>query len=109
MLPLTFNDPADYDKVRPDDKISLVGLKDLAPGKVTNLMLNKLNGFLLMGCFTLQPVKCILKHADGSKDEVLLNHTYNEQQIEWFKAGSALNRMADVFASEGKNGKNKTK
>ncbi|KAH7724492.1 aconitate hydratase [Aphelenchoides avenae] len=79
MLPLTFADPTDYDKVRPDDRVSLVGLKDLAPGK---------------------PVKCILKHKDGSKDELLLNQTLNEGQIEWFKAGSALNRMKQVLTGK---------
>lgn len=47
-----------------------------------------------------QPLKCILNHADGSKDEILLNHTFNEQQIEWFKAGSALNRMKQLAASK---------
>lgn len=72
MLPLTFDDPADYDKVRPDDKLSLKGLAQLTPGK---------------------PVRCVLKHGDGSSDEFSLNHTMNEQQIEWFKHGSALNRM----------------
>jgi aconitate hydratase len=71
MLPLTFANPADYDKVRPDDRVSIVGLGSFAPGK---------------------PLKCVLKHSDGSKDEFELNHTFNEQQIEWFKAGSALNR-----------------
>jgi len=72
LLPLTFSNPSDYDKVRPDDRISLVGLKDLAPGK---------------------PVKCVLKHKDGSKEEISLLHTYNDAQINWFKAGSALNHM----------------
>lgn len=75
MLPLTFSNPKDYDKVQPTDKVSLLGLKNLAPGK---------------------QVKCVLKHADGSSDEILLNHTFNEQQIEWFKAGSALNRMKEL-------------
>ncbi|VDM11305.1 unnamed protein product [Wuchereria bancrofti] len=72
MLPLTFADPNDYNKVKPDDKISIVGLNDFAPGK---------------------PLKCILKHADGKKDEIWLSHSFNEAQIEWFKAGSALNHM----------------
>jgi aconitate hydratase len=76
VLPLTFANAADYDKVQPSDRISLVGLKELAPEK---------------------PVKCVLKHADGSTDEFMLNHTMNEGQIEWFKAGSALNRMAEVI------------
>lgn len=86
MLPLTFNDPADYDKVQPDDTVSLLGLAELAPNK---------------------PVTCVLKHKDGNEEEIQLNHSYNPQQIEWFKAGSALNRMADVFASEGRTSKRK--
>lgn len=76
MLPLTFANPTDYDKVRPDDRVSIVGLGSFAPGK---------------------PLKCVLKHSDGSKDEFELNHTFNEQQIEWFKAGSALNRMKEIL------------
>ena len=79
MLPFTFSDPKDYEKVRPDDRVSLIGLSELAPGK---------------------PVKCVLKHQDGKQDEFLLNHTLNEGQIEWFKAGSALNHMAKLFASQ---------
>ncbi|VDL68856.1 unnamed protein product, partial [Nippostrongylus brasiliensis] len=79
MLPLTFADPADYDKIDPADKVSIVGLKDFAPGK---------------------QLKAVIKKPDGSKVEILLNHTFNEQQIEWFKAGSALNRMKQVFASK---------
>lgn len=47
-----------------------------------------------------QPVECHIKHADGKVDKIKLNHTLNEQQIEWFKAGSALNRMADVIAGK---------
>lgn len=77
MLPLTFSNASDYDKIRPDDKISLVGLKDLAPGK---------------------PVKCVIKHSDNTTEEIMLNHTLNEGQITWFKAGSALNRMKEIFA-----------
>lgn len=77
LLPLTFSNPSDYDKVQPTDKIDLVNLKEFAPNK---------------------PVKCVLKHKDGSKDEILLNHTFNESQIEWFKAGSALNKMAELIA-----------
>ena len=79
MLPLTFANPADYDKVQPSDKISIHGLTTFAPGK---------------------PLKAVLKHKDGSKDEVTLNHTFNEQQIDWFKAGSALNRMKQVAAKK---------
>jgi aconitate hydratase len=72
MLPLTFDNPADYDKVKEDDKIDL-DVKGIAPGK---------------------QVKMTLKHSDGTSDEVMLNHTMNKQQIEWFKVGSALNLMA---------------
>ncbi|MEJ2104120.1 MAG: aconitate hydratase [Ignavibacteriaceae bacterium] len=73
MLPLTFADPKDYDKVKEDDKVDLLVSK-LAPEK---------------------QVLMILKHKDGSKDEILLNHTMNETQIKWFKAGSALNLIAE--------------
>ena len=72
MLPLTFADPKDYDKVQEEDKITLK-ISDLAPEK---------------------PVKMIIKHRDSSTDEALLNHTMNEAQIKWFKAGSALNLIA---------------
>ena len=72
MLPLTFADPKDYDKIKEDDKVDLL-ISNLAPDK---------------------PVKMIVKHSDGSKDEVMLNHTFNSAQIEWFKAGSALNLIA---------------
>jgi aconitate hydratase len=69
MLPLTFDNPADYDLVREDDLVDL-DVTALSPGS---------------------SVMMTLKHSDGSKDTVKLNHTMNEQQIEWFKAGSALN------------------
>jgi aconitate hydratase len=72
MLPLTFANPADYDKVREDDKIDL-DVKNIAPESL---------------------VKMTLHHSDGTKDEVILNHTMNKQQIDWFKVGSALNLMA---------------
>jgi len=78
MLPLTFSDKADYDKVRPDDKVSIVGLESFQPGK---------------------QLQCVLSHSDGSSDTILLDHTFNEQQIDWFKAGSALNRMKEAAAS----------
>ena len=70
ILALTFSNPDDYEKILEDDKISLVELNDIQPGK---------------------QVKCIISHADGNKDEILLNHSYNKAQIEWFKSGSALN------------------
>ena len=70
ILALTFSNPDDYEKILEDDRISLIELNDLAPDK---------------------QVKCIISHSDGSKDEILLNHSYNKSQIEWFKSGSALN------------------
>ena len=70
MLALTFADKNDYDKVQEDDSIDIVGLTDFAPGK---------------------PLTVVLHHADGSSDSITVNHTYNAQQIGWFKAGSALN------------------
>ncbi|KAJ7773506.1 aconitate hydratase [Mycena olivaceomarginata] len=73
MLALTFVDPADYDKIEPSDRVDIEGLESFAPGK--NLTL-------------------VAKHADGSKDEIPLAHSFNEGQIAWFKAGSALNLMA---------------
>lgn len=75
LLPLTFANPADYDKFRPDDKISITGLKTFTPGK---------------------PLHAVIKHSDGSKETIELNHTFNETQIEWFQAGSALNRMKEL-------------
>jgi len=72
MLALTFVNKEDYDKVQERDKISVKGLKEFAPGR--NLTVE-------------------LLHADGTKDTFEVAHTYNEQQIEWFKAGSALNAM----------------
>jgi aconitate hydratase len=70
MLALTFSNEADYDKIHEDDRIDFIDLTQFAPGK---------------------PLTLVFKHADGSSDTLLCNHTYNEQQIEWFKAGGALN------------------
>ena len=70
LLALTFSNPDDYEKILEDDKISLVDLNNLQPGK---------------------QVKCIITHNDGNKEEIMLNHSYNQSQIEWFKSGSALN------------------
>ena len=70
ILALTFSNPDDYEKILEDDKISLLELNKLEPNK---------------------QVKCVLTHKDGGKDDILLNHSYNKAQIEWFKAGSALN------------------
>lgn len=73
MLPLTFANPADYDKIREGDRVSLVGLAELAPGR---------------------PLTMLVRHADGTTEEVLLNHSFNENQLGWFRAGSALNLIA---------------
>jgi aconitate hydratase len=70
MLGLTFQNPADYDKILEDDTIHTIDLSQFAPNK---------------------PITLKLEHKDGSVDEIKCNHTYNEGQIEWFKAGSALN------------------
>lgn len=78
MLALTFADPSDYDKVQEDDHIDLIGLTGFAPA---------------------QPLTVRLHHDDGSQDEFPVNHTYNALQIEWFKAGSALNLISRANAA----------
>ena len=70
LLALTFQDSADYDRVQETDRMSLVGLNELAPGK---------------------PVTCHLHHTSGTRETLQLRHSYNQSQIEWFKAGTALN------------------
>jgi len=70
MLALTFADKNDYDKIMEDDSIDVIGLTEFVPGKSLNI---------------------VIKHADGSSDTIEVNHSYNEQQIEWFKEGGALN------------------
>ncbi|APF16833.1 aconitate hydratase [Caldithrix abyssi] len=70
ILALTFADPADYDKIQEDDVIDVIDLVEFAPGK---------------------PLTLIARHADGTEDVIKANHSYNAYQIEWFKAGSALN------------------
>ena len=72
VLALTFENPKDYEKIRETDRISLVGLDRLEQGK---------------------SVKCYIHHEDGSKEEITLIHSYNRFQIEWFRAGSALNLL----------------
>ena len=72
LLPLTFQDPADYDLIQEDDRISLIDLYKLTE----NI-----------------PVTCVIKHADGSEDRLELDHTFAESQVAWFKAGSALNLL----------------
>jgi aconitate hydratase len=74
MLALTFANPADYDLIQEDDTIAILGLTSFAPGK---------------------PLTVQLTHADGSTHEISVNHTYNQGQIEWFKAGSALNLIKE--------------
>ena len=70
MLALTFADKNDYEKIQEDDSIDIIGLTDFTPGK---------------------PLTMVFHHSDGTKDEITVNHSYNAQQIEWFKAGAALN------------------
>jgi aconitate hydratase len=70
MLGITFKDEANYDKVQEDDTIDIIDLESFAPDK---------------------PLTLVLHHSDGSSDRIEAQHTYNENQIEWFKAGSALN------------------
>lgn len=70
MLGLTFANKDDYDKILEDDTIDIVGLTTFSPDV---------------------PLTLVLNHADGSKEEITVNHSYNAQQIEWFKAGGALN------------------
>jgi aconitate hydratase len=70
LLALTFTDPADYDRIWEDDRVSLVGLAGMAPGK---------------------PVECRLRHADGSSEILWLSHSFSASQLEWFRRGSALN------------------
>ncbi len=72
MLALTFANPKDYDKVRQDDEVDITTLSKFAPG---------------------EPLTVTLKHADGTKDKFKVNHTYNQAQIDWVKAGSALNKI----------------
>lgn len=77
MLALTFDNKDDYDKIQEDDTIDVVGLKDMLPGK---------------------PLTIILHHKDGTSEEIKANHSYNESQIEWFRAGSALNIIREQYA-----------
>lgn len=81
MLALTFNEKTDYDKVQEDDVIDIIGLTEFSPNK---------------------PLAVRLHHCDGTADIITANHTYNEQQIEWFKAGGALNIIRREFAAQDK-------
>jgi aconitate hydratase A / 2-methylisocitrate dehydratase len=80
VLPLTFADPADYDRVRETDRVTLANLRDLAPGV---------------------PVSAILRHEDGGIDTITLCHTLNNEQIAWFRAGSALNLLRRQHGTTG--------
>ena len=72
LLALTFQDPDDYERIREDDRISLMGLGALAPG---------------------QPVICRVRHADGAAETLTLRHSCTAAQLQWFRAGSALNLL----------------
>ncbi|MEM7087254.1 MAG: aconitate hydratase [Bacteroidota bacterium] len=78
MLGLTFANEADYDLIQEDDTFNFVDIADFAPGK---------------------PLTIEIVHADGSKDEISVNHTYNDSQIEWYREGSALNLIKKENAS----------
>ena len=75
ILPLTFADPADYDKVQEGDRFDITGLADFAPGK---------------------QLAVVLHHADGSSYRFAVDHTLTDEQISWFKAGSALNKIKEA-------------
>jgi aconitate hydratase len=72
LLALTFTDPADYERIREGDRVSLVGLAALRPGA---------------------PVECLIEHADGTRESLALRHSYGASQLAWFRAGSALNSL----------------
>jgi aconitate hydratase len=75
MLALTFSNKEDYNKILEDDQIDVIGLTEFAPEK---------------------PLTLVLHHVDGTQESISVNHTYNKNQIEWFKAGSALNLMGII-------------
>jgi aconitate hydratase len=79
MLALTFDDKNDYERFKEDDTIDIIGLTSFAPN---------------------QKLKLSLHHSDGTIDEIFVNHSYNEQQIEWFKEGAALNIIRRDFAKQ---------
>jgi aconitate hydratase len=86
MLALTFTNKEDYNKILEDDRIDIVGLTTFAPEK---------------------PLTLVLNHIDGKKETITVNHTYNASQIEWFKAGSALNKMGTDDAKKKSTAKKK--
>jgi aconitate hydratase len=75
VLPLTFANPADYDKIKEDDKISILGLAAIQPGSIVELK---------------------IKHKDGAVESIQCRHSMNADQIGWFKAGSALNLIKQM-------------
>jgi len=79
MLGVTFANNDDYNKIQEDDVIDIIGITTFAPG---------------------EPLTVVAHHKDGTKDEITVNHTYNAQQIEWFKAGSSLNLIRKEFGQE---------
>ncbi len=80
LLALTFDDPRDYDRFCEDDLLSIVGLRDLAPG---------------------EPVTGILRHGDGTSEELVLRHSYSASQLDWFRAGAALNVLDEHTGRRG--------
>ena len=72
LLALTFSNPDDYNLIAPKDRISILDLAHMAPGK---------------------PLQCVVRHEDGTVDDLTLSHSYGASQIEWFRAGSALNLL----------------
>jgi aconitate hydratase len=80
LLGLTFENEADYDKIQEDDTFNFTDLDQFAPEK---------------------PITIEAVHADGSKDVIITNHTYNDAQIAWFKAGSALNKIKEEAKARG--------
>ena len=83
LLALTFQDPADYERVREDDRINLVGLAEMAPGR---------------------PVECRVRHADGTSETLWLSHSFGASQLSWFRAGSALNLLHHTDGKQPKAG-----
>jgi aconitate hydratase len=72
---LTFVDPTDYAKIMEDDRISIIGLNNIKPKESIN---------------------CVLHHIDGRDEEISLLHSYNQSQLDWFRAGSALNMLHSI-------------
>ena len=75
LLALTFQADADYERIREDDRISLLGIAHLAPGK---------------------PVECRITHADGTNETLWLRHSFSASQLHWFRAGAAVNLVRDA-------------